>query len=125
MQVTFYDVIVEIHKKIAHSTLVSDLSDPSDFFEEVWYAEYYIVIINPLSKASLYILVHISLVAHQRFLCALKAHFVIQNALLMRIKSAGVLPGINPLILIMLRVVAEFTDIRNIFVRVWHAVGME
>jgi len=32
-------------------------------------------------------------VAHQRFLCALKAHFVIQNALLMRIKSAGVLPG--------------------------------
>jgi len=32
-------------------------------------------------------------VAHQRFLCALKAHFGIQNALLMRIKSAGVLPG--------------------------------
>jgi len=34
-----------------------------------------------------------ALVAHQRFLCALKAHFGIQNALLMRIKSAGVLPG--------------------------------
>ena len=34
-----------------------------------------------------------SQVAHQRFLCALKAHFEYQNALLMRIKSAGVLPG--------------------------------
>ena len=33
------------------------------------------------------------LVAHQRFLGALKAHFGIQNALLMRIKSAVVLPG--------------------------------
>jgi len=33
-------------------------------------------------------------VAHQRFLCALKAHFEYQKALLMRIKSAGVLPGI-------------------------------
>jgi len=35
-----------------------------------------------------------SQVAHQRFLCALKAHFEYQNALLMRIKSAGVLPGL-------------------------------
>ena len=44
-----------------------------------------------------------SLVAHQRFLCALKAHFSIQNALLMRIKSAGVLPG-NRL---------NYTDLKN------------
>jgi len=43
----------------------------------------------------------LSQVAHQRFLCALKAHFGIpnahfeyQNVLLMRIKSAGVLPGV-------------------------------
>jgi len=35
-----------------------------------------------------------SQVAHQRFLCALKARFEYQNALLMRIKSAGVLPGV-------------------------------
>jgi len=35
-------------------------------------------------------------VAHQRFLCALKAHFEYHNALLMRIKSAGVLPGYSP-----------------------------
>jgi len=35
-----------------------------------------------------------SQVAHQRFLCALKAHFEYQNVLLVRIKSAGVLPGL-------------------------------
>jgi len=35
-------------------------------------------------------------VAHQRFFCALKAHFEYQNALLMRIKSAGVAAGVLP-----------------------------
>ena len=53
--------------------------------EQIW--QPFITVFNSLK------IWRVALVAHKRFLCALKAHFGIQNALLMRIKSADVLPG--------------------------------